>query len=424
MDALDLCVLICGMRAGVLRRDPRGNLTFHYDSSYQGVPLSLSMPVSNRIYPDQTIRPYLLGLLPDSEEQRLAIAREYEERANDPAGLLKHIGLDCPGAVQVCDENRVEETQSRVATCRALTEHEIAERLRVIRMDDDATWMGSSERWSLGGNQGKFALAWQGSKWCECLGSMPTTHIFKNGVSGFRLEALNEFVCMRTAALLGLPTAHVDYRLFEDEPAIIVRRYDRVRSDNQILRLHQEDMCQALGVPPQRKYTADGGPSVGDIVSLLKSFANARENVLLFTKMLFFNCAIAAPDAHAKNYSILLGKAGEALLAPLYDVASGLAYDSMRRRGRMAMSIGGENRFGRVGSGAIRRFETTVDPGPLGLNAGFASSIMGELASRVPECLRVVFDESIDMGVPDIEELRARMEGPVAENCRMLAALL
>lgn len=88
MDAIDLCVLICGKPAGVLRRDRRGILTFSYDGSYQGVPLSLSMPISNRIYPDKTIRPYLLGLLPDSEEQRLAIAREYEENCRMLAALL------------------------------------------------------------------------------------------------------------------------------------------------------------------------------------------------------------------------------------------------------------------------------------------------------------------------------------------------
>lgn len=88
MDAIDLCVLICGEPAGVLRRNRRGILTFSYDGSYQGVPLSLSMPISNRIYPDKTIRPYLLGLLPDSEEQRLAIAREYEENCRMLAALL------------------------------------------------------------------------------------------------------------------------------------------------------------------------------------------------------------------------------------------------------------------------------------------------------------------------------------------------
>ena len=114
--------------------------------------------------------------------------------------------------------------------------------------------------------------------------------IFKNGVVGFKLQALNEFVCMKTAERAGVPTAHVDYRLFEDEPALIIERYDRtIGEDGTILRAHQEDLCQALGVMPFQKYTADGGPAVHDVLTLLGTTPAARLNMLLFTLMLFFS---------------------------------------------------------------------------------------------------------------------------------------
>ena len=194
--------------------------------------------------------------------------------------------------------------------------------------------MGSEESWSLGGNQGKFALGLHDESWCECIGAAATTHIFKNGVVGFKLQALNEYVCMKTAARSGINAAGVEYRFFEDEPALIVSRYDRVLdASGQIARLHQEDFCQALGVMPNRKYTAEGGPTTHDVLRLLCSTRNAHLNLLLFTQMLFYNCLIGAPDAHAKNYSLILGSGRNAVLAPMYDVASGLAYENLRRKG-------------------------------------------------------------------------------------------
>lgn len=150
---------------------------------------------------------------------------------------------------------------------------------------------------------------------------------------------------MKSAQRAGIATANVEYRMFEDEPALIVERYDRMKvEDGTIRRLHQEDLCQALGVMPAQKYTADGGPTTRDIQELLINTSHHQLNLYLFTQILFFNAIIGAPDAHAKNYSLLLGNDGAAMMARMYDVASGLAYERMRRRARLAMSVGGENR--------------------------------------------------------------------------------
>ncbi len=257
----------------------------------RAIPLSVSMPVSNRTYGQRIVRPYLFGLLPDSENQRRAIAREYDVRPNNPVALLSHIGRDCPGAVQFfpCDEHgRVLDDWMCVEAYRPLSNHEIALRLKEIRTSDEDSWVGRNESWSLGGNQGKFALARVDGAWCSCEGRAATTHIVKNGVRGYRLEALNEFVCMRTAQRCGIPAAKVSYVFFEDEPALVVERYDRLASrSGAIVRLHQEDCCQALGCMPGQKYTKDGGPKTADLLRLLASTSEADINLNLFTRMLF-----------------------------------------------------------------------------------------------------------------------------------------
>lgn len=418
-----LLTFVQGRRAGELRR-ASGILSFRYDPAYDGPPLSLSMPVSNRTYPQKVVLPYLFGLLPDSETVRQGVAREYGVRPNNAFELLRHTGLDCPGAVQFFSPSLEENASARRETYVPLSDMEIAARLANLRAHEEDSWHGSRERWSLGGNQGKFALAWHGGRWCSCQGSAPTTHIFKFGIIGYRLQALNEFVCMRLARACGLPSADVSYKVFKGEPAIIVARYDRVlRANGNVLRLHQEDLCQALGVMPDKKYATDGGPTTADVVRLLANTSRASDNVTLFTRMLFFNYLIGATDAHAKNYSLLLGAGGDAVLAPLYDVASGLAYDELRRKGRAAMSVGGENRFGRVGPGALAQYAGMEGMAVAGLDARACVHEMTELARTIARHLPRVFDEAAD--IPDCQELRGRMEAPIRASCettiRMLA---
>lgn len=429
MAVKNLVAIVCGTPAGTLHQDEQGLISFTYFDGYNGIPLSINMPISNRPYQQDIVRPYLFGLLPDSERQRSAIALEFDVRPNNPVALLSCIGLDCAGGVQFCEENRVDDVLTRESEFRLVNEHDIALKLKAIRDDRNASWMGEDEHWSLGGNQGKFALHTQNGPWYECLGAAATTHIFKNGVRGFMLEALNEFVCMRTAQWCDIPTANVDYLLFEDEPALIVERYDRIPFDKgPVVRLHQEDLCQALGVMPYQKYTSDGGPTTADVQRLLATTQTPARNLHAFTSILFFNCLIGAPDAHAKNYSLMLGRDGEAILAPMYDVASGLAYEHLRRKGRLAMAIGGENRIGRVGSGAIERYCGSNDPEIAQimernwLDAETCKGIMAELARLIPQNMADVFEDHSD--IEGMDELREHLLPHVQENCARTLDLL
>lgn len=423
MAELSLRTIICGTPAGTLWQDAQGLVHFKYDEGYHGAPLSLALPICNRTYHQQALLPFLFGLLPDSEQQRKAIARDFGIIPNNPVTMLDCIGFDCQGGVQFCREERVDDVVARSGEYRPLTDHEIALRLKAIRSDDEATWVGEEESWSLGGNQGKFALGLRDGAWCSCIGSAPTTYIFKNGVVGFKLQALNEFVCMKTAERAGVATAHVDYRFFEDEPSLVVERYDRALDDAGIvIRLHQEDLCQALGYMPFQKYTADGGPAAREILSLLESTDDDGFNMLSFTHMLFFNYLIGGTDAHAKNYSLLIGQNGDAMLARMYDVASGFAYDRLRRHGRLAMVIGGENRFGRVGSGALERYAQSGPFEQFGLGVASCRALMMDLAQEIPISLAEVFDEYAT--IPGMNELRERLEPPIIENCERTLALL
>lgn len=234
---------------------------------------------------------------------------------------------------------------------------------------------------------------------------------------------------MRTAERCGVAVAHADYRSFEDEPALIVERYDRVRdASGTVVRMHQEDLCQALSVMPDRKYTEDGGPSARDVMRLLAGTVHGKLNLLLFSQQLFYNALIGAPDAHAKNYSLLLGLGRNAGLAPMYDVASGLAYERLRRRLRLAMSVGGENRVGRIGAGALERYVGAGDPefaallDRAGLTLASCRALMADLAQEVPVAMAEVFEESA--GVPGADELREHLLEPVVATCRRTLASL
>ena len=295
MARIELFCIIEGVPAGLLWQDAAGLIFFRYADGYQGIPLSLSMPITNRTYGQKVVSPYLFGLLPDREEQRRAMAQEYGGRPNNAVALLAHIGMDCPGAVQFChaDEGSLTNVLTRPGSYERLAEHEMALRLKELRLSADDSWLAEGEHWSLGGNQGKFALALRDGAWCSCQGAAATTHIFKNGVVGYRLQALNEYVCMRTATECGIDAAHVSYDHFEDEPALIVERYDRKEEDGIVARHHYEDLCQSLSVMPSMKYTADGGPTTYDVLRLLASTgADAARNLVAFTRQLFFNCLI------------------------------------------------------------------------------------------------------------------------------------
>ncbi|MDR1236681.1 MAG: type II toxin-antitoxin system HipA family toxin [Propionibacteriaceae bacterium] len=405
-----LSVLLDGREVAVVTQANTGRRELKYASDPSTVPLSLSMPIAQRTHGYRAIDPYLEGLLPDNSDERVRLGRRFSVSPRNPFALLTHVGLDCAGAVQFCDPGRVDEVLGRPGELLPLDEAQIARRLERLRTNPEDGWTAWGETWSLAGAQSKFALARMEGGWAAATGSAPTTHIFKSGVSGFRLQALNEHICMKAAANLGLPAAKTEYWQFGDEPAIVVERYDRqIASDGAVSRLHQEDLCQALAVMPENKYQSDGGPTALDMLTLVGDNAGLDAQAQLLAYFAF-NYLIGAPDSHAKNFSVMLG--GIVTLAPLYDVASSMPYDFNTRSGlnELAVKISGHNRFG-----TIRDEHWAELAGKAGFQPDRAVEIVHHIASTLPDAL------SDAVSAPDLppekSELADRMLPRVAELC-------
>lgn len=302
------------------------------------------MPTSIRSFSDSTVRTWLWGLLPDSQAVLESWARYFHVSARSPFGLLgTPIGRDCPGAVRFIQPHEVQEALADPGQVDWLDDLGVARRLEALEGDATA-WLGRTftGQFSLAGAQSKTALLLEDGKWGVPSGARATTHILKPGLHGFAGHQVNEHLCLAAARRLGIVAVRSWIGTFANHQALIVERYDRLSTARGTLRLHQEDLCQALGVHPSRKYQNEGGPGPKEVGALLRFAlppAEADEAVIRFADALLWNWIIGGTDAHAKNYSVLL-EGRRVLLAPLYDVASALPYGTHPRDLRMAMKIG------------------------------------------------------------------------------------
>lgn len=354
----ELVALIDGQESGRVRQGRDGLLTFVYAESWQqarnAYPLSLSLPLALSVHGHDAVHAFLWGLLPDSEPILDTWARRFGVSARNPFSLLANVGEDCAGAVQFVRPDRVDGIRDgTLDKIEWLTVADVAERLRILRTDH-AAWRrpGDEGQFSLAGARPKTALILDDGRWGLPSGRTPTTHILKPPTGEYDGFVENEHFCLELAAALGLPAARSRIMRFEEQVAIVVERYDRVRTDTGWVRVHQEDLCQALGVPPTRKYENEGGPGVDSVVRLLRDNSGApEEDVSTFVSALALNWLIAGTDGHAKNYSILIGSRGSVRLAPLYDVASALPYPASLDpyKIKLAMKLGGEYFVRKIG---------------------------------------------------------------------------
>ncbi|MAO57251.1 MAG: serine/threonine protein kinase [Rhodospirillaceae bacterium] len=391
-----LVALTKGQRMGEVRRNQRGRLSFVYDEPWRqrrnAYPLSLSMPLAAAEHGHDVIEAFLWGLLPDNDRVLDRWARRFQVSARNAFALLSHVGEDCAGAVQFVSHERIDAlTNKEPEPVVWLSEGEVAERLRTLR-EDHAAWRAPRDtgQFSLAGAQPKTAFLHENDRWGIPSGRTPTTHILKPPTGEFDGHAENEHFCLKLARRLGLPTASTQVMRFGNEVAIVIERYDRRRQDGEIHRVHQEDMCQALAVPPIRKYENEGGPGAVEIVDLLRAASSARvDDVATFVDALIFNWLIAGTDAHAKNYSVLIGAGGRARLAPLYDIASALPYDDMDQRAlKLAMRVGGEYRLCDI---SVRDWRRLADR--LRLPADGVLSRIEDLAAQLLEAAAAVREE-------------------------------
>ena len=360
-----LSAWINGERVGVWIIPTRGASQFIYDQSWidspNGRPLSLSLPYSGGglALKGERVDHYFDNLLPDSETIRRRIATRMKTASISTFDLLQAVGRDCVGAVQLLGEDE-EPSNVKTISGTPLTDDEI-ERLIHYTISDDSVSLDEEDelRISLAGAQEKTALLFHDNRWMRPHGATPTTHILKLplGLVGqrradFSSSVENEWLCMHLLAAFGLPVAATDLFQFGEQKVLSVERFDRrLHSSGQwIMRLPQEDFCQVKGLPSFLKYESDGGPSLADLATILGGSVRAREDLdtLLKTQILFW--MLAAPDGHAKNFSIRLLPEGRYSLAPLYDVMSiwpveGKGTNQFAyHKTKMAMSISGKNK--------------------------------------------------------------------------------
>lgn len=404
-----LVVYLDGSRTGILHQNPQGRLSFEYDDEYRSnstsVPLSLSMPKAAKTHPNKPVHAFVSGLLPDSEAALQRLGHKYGVSPNNPFALLRHIGRDAAGAVQILPEEIASyDAANRQGAIDWLTEESLDKTLAELAQSPDSWDPGrNAGRWSLAGAQSKIALfrSPEGHWGIPC-DSTPTTHILKPSMPYYQGHHLNEHLCLRAAQLCGLPAASTELLAGDRYEVLVSQRYDRLMDANgRWVRLHQEDMCQALSVPPIKKYQEDGGPGVrqiGDLLTRSSLSASRPENLRRMFDYLVYNAAIAATDAHAKNYSVLLGSR-DIRLAPLYDVATMLPYDQERGL-KSAMMIGKT-----WDMAAVTDNDWAITGGRLGLSAGEAIARAQAIKERIP----AAFDQAIqEEKVPASLRLRAR----------------
>ncbi len=377
-----------------------GHLHLHYDSSWlarrEAVPLSLSLPLSQSHHSSDAVRNYLQGLLPDNWDVRRRWAREYHVSPDNPFALLRHVGRDVAGAAEFISPNASDD--ERPTGFAPLTDTDIAARLRTLQRDS-AAWVtgGRTGQFSLAGAQAKFTLTWFNDQWHDPGGDAPSTHIFKPGIDGLAHSALGEHLLLQVAAAVGLPVVESRYQYFEDLTAIVVTRFDRATAGTSIQRIHQEDLCQATGTPPDQKYENEGGPGLADIAKLIRDtmpMAPARKAAQDLQRFAIFNWLTASTDAHAKNIAVLHTGNGPRL-APLYDLASALPYldHAERRRATLAMRVG---RHYRIVDIQRRHWHALAET--LGVTTASTDEALHDLTSRLPSAIDRVSKEHMHEG--------------------------
>jgi serine/threonine-protein kinase HipA len=352
-----LAVYLHEEQVGTLQQlPPKGNMTFTYLSTAK-IPLSVGLPLPK---PGETPQPfseaqteaYFGGLLPEGEEARIKIRREYNLKTKNEFALLKVIGGDCAGAVSLYPLNQSPSplsAEAHILEGRILTEEELEGRIKAL--PQKPLFLGGTDlRLSLAGAQDKAAVCLINNQIAFPTNGCPTTHILKPLSSNYDGMVHNEYFCMRVAKRVGLDVPHVEIRYAGGQPYYLIERYDRKIETNQqgkklVRRLHQEDFCQALGIVTSDKYEEHGGPTLTQCFELLMNTRQPVINRNRLMQQVIFNFLIGNMDAHGKNFSMMypsginpFRNTGE--LTPAYDLISSIVYQNLSNK--MAMSIGGE----------------------------------------------------------------------------------
>jgi serine/threonine-protein kinase HipA len=337
-----LLVLFEDISVGHISREA-SRLSFTYSDSWlqhtHAFALSLNLPLRSEPYDDGPTRAYFNNLLPE-EGVRAKVATNLHVSEKNVYGLLEALGAECAGALSIVPENNAARSANSPAKPEYIkVTHDQLGNL-VANLPHRPLLAGEEGvRLSLAGAQSKLPLAYDGKRFLLPLHGSPSTHILKPPIRDLEGSVDNEAFIMILARGVGLPVPSVF--ITDSFPrGYVVERYDRYVEGGTIRRLHQEDFCQALGVPPEIKYENEGGPGLQRCFEILEHSANPDEDKRLLLMWVIFNFLAGNADTHAKNLSLLYSKDG-IRLAPFYDLLCTGVYGSLTQR--LAMKIGGKN---------------------------------------------------------------------------------
>ncbi len=393
-----------------------GHHVFQYTPAWRDHPLSRPLSLSLPLTADgriegAVVERYFDNLLPDNDAIRKRLGARFRVRQPDAFSLLQAIGRDCVGAVQLLPPDAPAPDVRRLDH-EPLSDDQVAALLAGLGAETGLQGDGAADdfRISIAGAQEKTALLNVNGQWSRPRHSTPTTHIFKPpiGVTPGRnldlsLSPENEWLCSRVLHALGLPVAACQVERFGERRALVVTRFDRQWQVNPscVLRLPQEDFCQALGCASADKYQANGGPGIDDCLSVLKGGTRYADDgrVFLLAQLAFW--LLAAIDGHAKNFSVFLLPGGRYHLTPLYDVLSAwpildtgpnaLAYKKVK----MAMAVRGDTPHYRLAEILPRHWQAVAQ------RSGIPGvwQAMTDLVARVPQALAAV-ERELPAGFP------------------------
>lgn len=398
--------------AGEITIDQGGAMHFAYAADWladaTAPPLSQALPRQADPFGDHVCKAVFGGLLPE-EAQRTAIARALGVSPDNPFRLLQALGGDVAGALAFLAEGEVPPVPDLAHPAAALDDAALAALLERLPRVPMLAGEGGA-RLSLAGAQGKLPVVLVDGRIAVPRPGEPSTHLIKPEPERFPGLAANEAFCLALARAAGLDAAHGAWRAVGERPYLLVERYDRTMGEGLPSRLHQEDFAQGLGVPSNRKYAAEGGPTFRDSFALLRRAATrpARE-VLKLADAALFNVIVGNADAHAKNFSLLRRDNGEMVLAPLYDLVATREWPELSAR--LAMRFGGAARLEDIDAESFARFAQDA-----GLTAPFVRRRAMALARAVERAI------GAGIAVPGLSDGRTRdLATATAERAARLA---
>lgn len=402
---IPLNVFLNNRLIGRLEKETSGAIQFQYDPSWlerRGTfAISLFLPLRSSTYRGEPVIAVFDNLLPDSERVRKRVAERTGAQGTDPYSLLEQIGRDCVGALQFLPDGTEAEALPDI-TGETISDGEIEHLLANLEnaplgMDDEHEF-----RISVAGAQEKTALLRYKGKWLRPTGTTPTTHILKPqmghiptafGTIDLSNSVDNEHYCLKLMEAFGLPVAKTEIATFGKRRVLVVERFDRqwLNDGRRLLRLPQEDCCQALGIPPSQKYQSSvqggkNGPSAVDILSLLEAGDKPLQNQMEFFKSQIIFWLIGATDGHGKNFSVFLRPGGGFELTPFYDVLSAQPVFDQKQiphnKYKLAMSVGDSRKYAILNIRGRHFAETAKEAG---LGPTLINRVFDEILSAAPD---------------------------------------